>query len=70
MAASFLAGCASEREMSMDDLALMRPQLDSLWIRLERAMDGDTMTLRSLYTESATQFGIYRDVFSRPRSRH
>ena len=52
---AFLAGCAVERDVDgMDTVALVRPQLDSVWGALERAMtNGDTIALRVLYTDSA-----------------
>jgi ketosteroid isomerase-like protein len=53
---AFLAGCAAERDDVLpEDLSVVRPQLDSLWARLEQAMlAADTATLRMIYTDSAT----------------
>lgn len=52
---AILTGCpATRNDVGSDDISVVRPQLDSLWAGLERAMmTADTAALRTLYADSA-----------------
>ena len=53
-AIALLSACVADTDDASPEASVVRTQLDSVWVRLERAMaSADTAALTTLYTDSA-----------------